>query len=98
MSAFVAPSGERFAVFGAGGGATLAGEIGAPLVAQIPLEPAVSEGGDTGRPVAIADPGSAAGAAFHALAAELVTDLAPPIEMAGCTARMLELVEQSAKS
>ena len=98
MSAFVAPSGERFEVFGAGGGAALAAQIGGPLVAKIPLEPAVSQGGDTGRPVAITEPESAAGAAFHELAANIVDDLAPPIEMAGCTARMLELVEQGAKT
>jgi ATP-binding protein involved in chromosome partitioning len=95
MSAFVAPSGERFEVFGAGGGSTLAAEIGVPLVAQVPLEPAVSVGSDTGRPVAISEPTSPAGAAFHDLAARIVDDLAPPIEMAGCTARILELAEQA---
>ena len=96
MSAFVAPDGEEFAIFGTGGGATLAQEIEAPLVAQIPIEPAVSHGGDTGSPVAISAPDSAAGAAFHTLAERVVTDLLPPIEMAGCTARMLELIEQAA--
>jgi len=96
MSAFVAPGGEELAIFGTGGGAALAQEIEAPLVAQIPIEPAVSRGGDTGTPVAISAPESAAGAAFHALAERVVTDLLPPIEMAGCTARMLELVEQAA--
>ena len=56
MSEFVAPDGQRFALFGSGGGAALAEEIGAPLVASIPLEPEVSEGGDTGTPVAWARP------------------------------------------
>src|SRR4029077_11270418 len=46
MSELVLVDGSRHAVFGAGGGAALAGEIGAPLVATIPLEPAVSQGGD----------------------------------------------------
>ena len=41
------------------------------------------------------DPKSPAGAAFHALAARIVDDLAPPIEMAGCTARMLELLSEA---
>src|SRR3954468_21732957 len=85
MSEFVAPSGERFALFGSGGGAELAREIGAPLVAQIPLEPEVSQGGDDGHPVALAAPGSPAGVAFHALAARVVDELLPPVEMAGCT-------------
>jgi ATP-binding protein involved in chromosome partitioning len=91
MSEFVAPSGERFALFGAGGGAELAREIGAPLVAQIPLEPEVSQGGDDGEPVALAAPESPAGVAFHELAARVVDELLPPVEMAGCTARIFEL-------
>jgi ATP-binding protein involved in chromosome partitioning len=95
MSAFVTPTGERYAVFGEGGGTALATDIGAPLVAQIPLEPAVSAGGDAGHPVALTDPESPASAAFHALAARIVDDLAPPIEMAGCTARILELAEHA---
>jgi ATP-binding protein involved in chromosome partitioning len=91
MSEFVAPDGQRFAVFGAGGGESLAREIGAPLVASIPLAPAVSEGGDAGRPVAWAEPDSPAGAAFHDLAARVVEELLPPVEMAGCTARIFEM-------
>ena len=56
MSEFVAPDGQRFALFGRGGGAALAAEIGAPLVASIPIEPEVSEGGDTGQPVVLSAP------------------------------------------
>ena len=48
MSEFVLADGSRHAVFGRGGGDALAAEIGAPLVARIPLEPAVSQGGDDG--------------------------------------------------
>jgi ATP-binding protein involved in chromosome partitioning len=91
MTEFVAPDGQRFALFGSGGGAALAAEIGAPLVASIPLAPAVSEGGDGGVPAAWADPESPAGAAFHDLAARIVDELLPPVEMAGCTARIFEL-------
>ena len=91
MSEFVTPSGERFALFGEGGGASLAEQIGAPLVARVPLEPDVSRGGDAGRPVVLSDPESPAGSAFHSLAARVVEDLLPPVEMSGCTARILEL-------
>ena len=93
MHAFVTPSGERFAVFGEGGGAALADEVGVPLIAQVPLEPDVSRGGDAGRPVALSDPQSPAGSAFHTLAARVVEDLLPPVEMSGCTARILELAK-----
>ncbi len=91
MSEFVTPDGQRFALFGRGGGQALADEIGAPLVASIPLEPEVSEGGDTGTPVALAAPDSPAGSAFGTLAARVVDELLPPVEMAGCTARIFEL-------
>ena len=91
MSAFVTPAGESFALFGEGGGARLAQEIDAPLVAQIPLEPAVSSGGDAGRPAALSPAGSPAATAFHSLAARVTTELLPPIEMSGCTARILDL-------
>ncbi|SRR5579884_860644 len=93
MSRFVTPSGESFAVFGEGGGTALATEIGAPLVGEIPLEPAVSTGGDRGRPVVLDAPQSAAADAFRRLAARVSGELLPPIEMAGCTARIFELAE-----
>jgi ATP-binding protein involved in chromosome partitioning len=98
MSEFVAPDGVRYALFGSGGGEQLAHEIGAPLVARIPLEPAVSAGGDTGSPVALSAPDSPAGAAFHQLAERVTIDLLPPIEMSGCTARMLDLLEEVGRS
>jgi ATP-binding protein involved in chromosome partitioning len=91
MSEFVAPSGESFALFGRGGGAALARQIGVPLVASIPLEPAVSEGGDDGTPAAWARPESPAGQAFTELATQITEDLLPPVEMAGCTARIFEM-------
>ncbi len=91
MSAFVAPDGTSHALFGSGGGAALAAEIDAPLLATIPIEPAVAEGGDTGRPVVVATPDSPAGVAFHALAGLVVDEILPPIEMGGCTARILDI-------
>ena len=53
MSGFTCDHGERYDLFGSGGGDRLAGEIGAPLLGRIPLEPAVSAGGDTGVPAAL---------------------------------------------
>jgi len=93
MSAFTCAHGERYALFGEGGGRRLADEIGVPLVGEIPLDLAVSEGGDAGRPVALT--GGAAGEAFLAIADRILTDIAPRVEMSGCSARMLELVEQA---
>jgi ATP-binding protein involved in chromosome partitioning len=95
MSELVLPDGSRHAVFGRGGGDALAADIGAPVVARIPLEPAVSEGGDTGAPVVLSTPESPAAAAFRELADRIATDLLPPIEMSGCTARIFDLIAQA---
>jgi ATP-binding protein involved in chromosome partitioning len=87
MSAFVAPDGSNYALFGEGGGEALAHDIGVPLLASIPLEGSVSAGGDRGRPVAL-DSGPA-GDAFRALAERVATEAVPPVEMSGCSARLL---------
>ncbi len=88
MSAFTCDHGQSYPLFGTGGGAALAAEVGAPLLAQIPLEPGVAAGGDAGSPLALAEPQSPAGQAFHLLAQRLATEIMPPVEMAGCTARI----------
>ncbi len=88
MSAFTCEHGTSYALFGEGGGATLAAEAGVPLLGQVPLEPAVSEGGDVGQPVALGS--GPAAEAFRAIAARVVSEAVPPPEMAGCSARMLE--------
>ena len=92
MSAFTCDHGETYALFGEGGGQALADEIGVPLLGRIPLEPAVAAGGDAGAPVALDGSGPAADE-FRAIAARLVEDVAPPANMAGCSARMLQMVE-----
>ncbi|MGA2210972.1 MAG: Mrp/NBP35 family ATP-binding protein [Acidimicrobiales bacterium] len=93
MSAFVCAHGESYALFGEGGGRRLAEEIGVPLVGQVPLDLAVSVGGDAGQPVALGT--GEAGAAFRAIADRILSDVAPRVEMSGCSARMLERVEQA---
>ena len=69
MSWFECPHcGKPTALFGSGGGERLANEVGVPLLGQIPLYPRVMEGGDTGRPIVVADPESGAAKALAALA------------------------------
>ncbi|HEX2737830.1 MAG TPA: P-loop NTPase, partial [Acidimicrobiia bacterium] len=96
MSTFVAPDGSSHAIFGEGGGAALAAQIGAPLVGRVPIEPGVSAGGDVGAPVVLNDPTSPASVEFRRIAARIVEELLPPVEMAGCTARILELAAEAA--
>ncbi len=88
MSAFTADDGTEYALFGRGGGERLATEAGVPLIGSIPLEPEVSNGGDEGRPVALGE--GRAAVAFRSIAERIATDIAPPVEMAGCTARLLD--------
>ncbi len=93
MSVFVAPDGSEHALFGSGGGEALAEEAGVPLIGKIPIEPAVSAGGDVGRPAALDD--GPAGEVFSAIAKLVIEEIAPPVEMAGCTARMFELADEA---
>ena len=73
---------------------TLAEEIGVELLGQVPIEAAVAAGGDAGVPVAVGGD-SAAAQAFRAIAEKIVTETVPPVEMAGCSARVLEAVERA---
>jgi ATP-binding protein involved in chromosome partitioning len=93
MSTFTCEHGQEYALFGAGGGASLAADLSVPLVGQIPLEPAVSAANDAGTPLSVAAPDSAAGAAFASIAGRIVDELLPPVDMGGCTARVLAAVE-----
>ena len=88
MSSFTCEHGTTYSLFGEGGGAQLAAEAGVPLLGQVPLEPAVSAGGDAGEPVVLGE--GAAADAFRAIAQRILTEAIPPAEMAGCSARMLE--------
>jgi ATP-binding protein involved in chromosome partitioning len=88
MSAFHCDHGGTYALFGEGGGQLLADDAGVPLLGSIPLEPSVAAGGDVGEPVSLGE--GPAAEAFRALADRVVTEAVPPVEMAGCSARMLD--------
>lgn len=55
MSWLELPGGERMHPFGQGGGERTAKKFEVPLLAQIPLDPKVREGGDKGHPIALND-------------------------------------------
>jgi ATP-binding protein involved in chromosome partitioning len=66
MSWFICPHcGERELLFGEGGGRLVADTIGVPLMAQVPMEPALRIGADTGVPIVISDPTSPAAVALR---------------------------------
>jgi len=65
----IAPDGSRHAIFGSGGGKRLAALTGAPLVGEVPIDGAVSEGGDIGKPVVLAHPELPAAVALNEIGA-----------------------------
>lgn len=71
MSGFVAPDGSRHAIFGEGGGKSIAEKYKTRLLASIPIESAIREGGDIGVPVA-SDSNSPSKSYFEQLALQLV--------------------------
>jgi ATP-binding protein involved in chromosome partitioning len=93
MSAFECDHGTSYALFGEGGGERLAAEIGVPLVGTVPLHPAMAPAGDGGDPVALG--AGPLADAFEALARVVAEDIAPVVEVTGCTATMLERVAQA---
>ncbi len=72
MSYFIAPdTGNRYEIFGKGGGQKLCNEYGLNLLGEVPLGMEVREGGDTGVPVVVSSPGSPQAKAFHKVAEEV---------------------------
>lgn len=78
-------------VFGEGGGEKLAEELGVPLLGSIPLDQAVVDGGDNGRPVVLrSDSGPAATALAETV--EKIMAVVPPADLETCTGRIAKLI------
>jgi ATP-binding protein involved in chromosome partitioning len=90
MSCFSTPDGQRFTIFGEGGGQLLADEIGAPLLGKVPLQEELRAAADEGTPLVAADPDAPASQALRELARgilaatpqELPVLQAPPVPQA----------------
>jgi ATP-binding protein involved in chromosome partitioning len=92
MSSFTTPSGERFTIFGEGGGQELADELDVPLLGKVPLTMPLREQADSGLPLVIEDPDDPASQAIRHVARGLIA-MAPaaPVELP-----VLQLVEVAA--
>lgn len=77
MSWFQGDDGKAYELFGRGGGQELADALGVPLLGQVPLVPALREGGDEGRPITVTDPEDEASVAFTEIARRIAVELAP---------------------
>ncbi|WP_066040763.1 P-loop NTPase [Herbiconiux solani] len=83
MAGFTAPDGSVLELFGSGGGVEVARRLSArqeeagrgevPLLASVPLSPALRTGGDVGTPVVLADPADPAARAIESVAERLAT-------------------------
>jgi ATP-binding protein involved in chromosome partitioning len=78
MSYFLDPAGNKHELFGAGGGLITAEKLGTTLLGQVPLIPEIRQGGDTGEPIVVSSPQSAAGNVFREIGETLLTRLARP--------------------
>jgi ATP-binding protein involved in chromosome partitioning len=65
-------NGEKLYIFGKGGGARTAEKMRVPLLAEIPLDPATREGGDSGKPIATSTEPNAQAALFEKLARTII--------------------------
>jgi len=72
MSSFETPSGERFALFGEGGGRELADELDVPLLGSVPLTLPLREHADEGLPLVLDDPDDPAARAIHHVARGII--------------------------
>jgi ATP-binding protein involved in chromosome partitioning len=72
MSSFTTPSGERFTIFGEGGGQELADELDVPLLGKVPLTMPLREHADSGVPLVIEDPDDPASQAIRQIARGLI--------------------------
>jgi ATP-binding protein involved in chromosome partitioning len=79
MSGFVTPGGERYAIFGEGGGQLLADELDIPLLGKVPLTMALREQADAGTPLVFADPDDPSAQALRHAARGLIA--LTPVEL-----------------
>jgi ATP-binding protein involved in chromosome partitioning len=79
MSGFTTPSGERFQLFGEGGGQLLADELDVPLLGKVPLTMPLREQADAGVPLVTSDPDDPASIAIRETASGLIA--LSPVEL-----------------
>jgi len=100
MSGFTTPSGERFQLFGEGGGQALADEIGVPLLGKVPLTMPLREQADIGTPLVVEDPDDPAAQALRQLARGVIaiTPMALPVLQEPEPAPALQVIKPAGMS
>jgi ATP-binding protein involved in chromosome partitioning len=75
MSYFECAHGERYHIFGNGGGEALAERYQVPFLGAVPISMSIREGGDLGIPVVISQPESAQAKAFQHVAEQVAAQV-----------------------
>jgi ATP-binding protein involved in chromosome partitioning len=99
MSVFTTPSGERFPIFGEGGGQELADELDVPLLGKVPLTMPLREQADAGAPLVGTDPDDPAAQAIRQAARGLIALM--PVELplvAAAATPAIEVIPAAAPS
>jgi ATP-binding protein involved in chromosome partitioning len=78
---------ERTEIFGHGGGAKMAEDMGIPMLGQIPIDTRVRSGGDEGRPIVSAAPDAPAAKAFFEIAGRVAAEISKQ------NARVLKVIQ-----
>ncbi len=66
---------EKTEIFSHGGGKVAADKLKVPFLGEIPIDPAIREGGDTGRPIVVSNPDSPQAKAFVQIARQLAAQI-----------------------
>jgi ATP-binding protein involved in chromosome partitioning len=75
MSYLAMPDGSVMDLFGRGGGRKLAEQAGVAFIGEVPIDPRVRVGGDSGVPIVVSDPDSPVGQAFLAIARDIAAKI-----------------------
>jgi len=75
MSYLAMPDGSVMDLFGRGGGHKLADGAGVPFIGEVPIDPRVRIGGDSGVPIVVSDPTSPAASALRAIAQDIAAKI-----------------------
>jgi len=76
MSYFVAPdTGKRYDIFGHGGAKSEAERLGVPFLGEVPIEMAIRESSDSGRPVVAVEPDGPHAKSYRDIAAQVLAEL-----------------------
>ena len=78
MAWFEAPDGSEIEIFGRGGARHLAETLKVPFLGEVPLDPALRQGSDTGRPLTATEPDGAVARRFGTIAATVADALKSP--------------------